>query len=80
MRLSCPARDVDHKMTSDANTWRDVTQSLRQILCFTYIFARQMRENSELEYVINRLSYRVLIIALSINPRPLSGRELKFSG
>ena len=31
-----------------------------------------MPENSELEYVINRLSHRVLVIALGINPTPLS--------
>ena len=28
-RLSCPARNVDHLMTSDVNKWRDVTQNLR---------------------------------------------------
>ena len=27
--LSCPARNVDHLMTSDVNKWRDVTPNLR---------------------------------------------------
>ena len=28
-RLSCPARNVVHLMTSDVNKWRDVTPNLR---------------------------------------------------
>ena len=50
-----PAHNVDHLMTSDVNKWRDVTQKLRHSSFFTYIFVRQTRRNSEMEYVINRL-------------------------
>ena len=53
-RLSCPARNVDHLMTSDVNKWRDVTQNLRHS-CVLLTFVRQTRPNSEMEYVINRL-------------------------
>ena len=49
-RLSCPAHNVDHLMTSDVNKWRDVTQKLRHSSVLLTIF-----ENSEKEYVINRL-------------------------
>ena len=65
-----PSRDIDHLMTSGVNKWPDITQCT-SILCFTYIFVRQTRKNSELDYAINRLSHWVLVIVISINPRPL---------
>ena len=39
-RLSCPARNVVHLMTSDVNKWRDVTQNLRHPLFYLH-FLRQ---------------------------------------
>ena len=35
-----PARDLDHKMTSDVHKWHDLTQSLHQsyvLLTFLYV-------------------------------------------
>ena len=61
-------------MTSDVNKWRDLTQSLRQLyILLTFLYVKL----SDLEYVMNRLSHKVLVIALIINPRPLSALELK---
>ena len=63
------------------NMIRTILQSLHQsYVLFIYIFVCQTRYNSELEYVINRLSHGVLVIALSINPRPLSALKLKLLG
>ena len=39
-RLSCPACNVIHLMTSDVNKWRDVTQNLRHS-SVTLTFLRQ---------------------------------------
>ena len=48
------------------------------ILWFTYIFVRQTRSNSELEYVISRLSHRVLVIAKALEL--LMGSRVNTSG
>ena len=36
-RLSCPAQNFDHLMTSDVNKWRDITQNSSVLLTFLYV-------------------------------------------
>ena len=49
--------DLDYKMTSDVNKWRDVMQNLRKTgsPLFYLHFCMSNALNSDSEYVINRL-------------------------
>ena len=43
-RLSCPARNVNHLMTSDVNKWRDITQNLRQsFVLLTSLYVKHVK-------------------------------------
>ena len=51
-----------------------------KINVFYFIFNKNYSKKKVFEYVINRLQHGTLVIALSINPRPISALELTLSG
>ena len=34
--ISCPAQDIDHELTSDVKKWRDIAQSLSNIMFYLH--------------------------------------------